>query len=292
MNPIQPQAHAFAIPTTTDRLSSSGALRQLGRNTRQIARNLGQHLLQDHHAIKTNSLIASSLILVLSRILVANYTAFKSKGTKDGPYRYREAMRTNIRELCGWTFGFVVLRYFQGLTKKAIGKFFGITESGGLPRFRPFKQLKTAFNAAVQKKPFQVGGPPVDPALPRVFDFSNKAAFRKVRPILERIPGLRGKPAHAMLQAFYNWTPILLGSIPAVFLAGYALERFTRDHSDQVVDMISQRFNRNKAASAGKGNAPMPGAHLNHFMSRLQQRQELAGLDHRNPIAPDNPAPS
>lgn len=288
-----------------EKIGVGPAIKQLGTNTAQILRNSGSHMLQDHASLKTNSLVFSSLALVISRILIANFSAFKTKGTPDGPYRHREAIRTDIREVCGWTFGFVVLRWFQTMTKNVVKAMYGIKD--GVADIAPiriykrianrffgknhtiykkeggmFHQLGQAIKASVSGRKLEVKPLPLDPAEKVSFVF-NQQRFSHLEKILRKVPFLAEKSSEALMKDVYHWAPILLGSIPAVLLAGYLLERFTRDHSKDVVDFVAShtRHGQDAADPNAQPGQPQPqvqptaaAQRFDSYVSRIQQKQQ------------------
>ena len=279
------------------KLGASQTVKQLGRNVATIARNGGESLMQDHSRMQNNSLILSSLILALSRVFVSNYSARKSKGTSDGPLRYREAIRTTIREVCGWTFGYVILRWMQNMVKLGMAHQFGIKDKYGKPvRFTPsyfMDKWKTtlrnsptgqALKASINRDGYEVIRKSRRPIGEKVFEFANVARAEKFQKWVSKIiPKAAKLSTKEFMQVAYRWAPIVIGSIPSVVLAGYMLERFTRDHSDEVVATISKRF----GGDAGGGQACDPanptqactpqingaGPGFDSYRARIQQLQ-------------------
>lgn len=270
-------------------LSTGRALMRLGGNTARLARNAGGNLLQNHAVLKDNSLILSSFMLVMSRILVANYSAMKTKGTPDATLRHKEAIRTNIREVCGWTFGFIVLRWFQNLIKKGLKKRYQIDT--GIPNHWIRREFNTIWHAFQNKTNYKTGGPPALSAAGDVFrPLKSKAAYEQdtLLRLLKKLPfkSLKNAAAKDLVKPLYSWAPIIVGSIPAVFLAGYALERFTRDYSDKVVDAVSRKFgskhpsekNIRSKSSLQEQDLSLASVRFNHFADRIHQLQAERGI--------------
>jgi len=216
------------------------------RNVGTVFKNKVVSMFQDPETLKTDSLILASLVLVISRIVVANLSAMRAMGTPEGPYRYRESIRTDLREILGWTLGFVVLRQVQNWIRKGLAKPMGITKVGEPVKYPLWQNLKTALAgnkpdtvkldlSTIERLEYNAGQ-----ASKKLLNFLNKhKVFQKL-----------GKTEAERMLSLYKAVPIALGSIPAVFLAGYALERFTRDYSDQVVDLVSKTFNKPKGGGA------------------------------------------
>lgn len=230
----------------------AGVFKNLGK----VAKNKTVGMFQDPDQLKTDSLILASLVLVVSRILVANLSAIKTMGTSEGPFRYKQAVQTDIREICGWTFGFIVLRQIQNWLKKKLAGPMGIRKIGEPPSYSLWKNLGKSFTkqgpdalhlnlATAQKLEYNAAA-----ASPKLRDFLAKSPL--VKPFFSKL----GKTEADCMKVLYRAVPIAAGSIPAIFLAGYALERFTRDYSDHVVDVVSKTFKNSKAAQMSAGANP------------------------------------
>lgn len=215
-------------------------------NSWQIVKNKANSLVQNPDSLKNESLILASLALVISRIIIANVSAVNARGTSEGPYRYRESIRTTIREVCGWTLGFMVLRAIQAKLRAKIGSHLGVKAAEDKNSYSLFgsflnmlkkpgdkvnpinldlaQSLEPTYNKAVQKN--------------YVKTFLGSDFARNL--IRNRFGGQEEK----FVKFLYKVCPIAIASIPTVALAGYALERFTRDHSDKVVDFVSGSLNK------------------------------------------------
>ncbi len=261
-------------PITNNRLGLGGAVKQFGRHAGQIAYNAGQHMLENPATLKSNSLIISSLIVVLSRILVANLSAIKTKGTPEGPHRYREAISTNIREVCGWTFGFLVLRQFQNLISLAMRKGFDITIKNEPPKL--WSQLYSASQKAFGKRErldnFPVSKPSLWTEL-EVHPNTNNERTQWLLRKLKKIPWLKDCQDVGLMKSFYRATPIILGSIPAIALAGYMLERFTRDHGDEVVSFVSRKLGPKGGNHQNCTHGGVVDQRFDQFLSRVKTRR-------------------
>ncbi|WP_303673405.1 hypothetical protein [Vampirovibrio chlorellavorus] len=230
------------------------------QNTPRVLQNVGSSIVNKPGFFRDQSLILASLALVISRIVVANISAVKAQGTSEGPFRYRESIRTDMREIGGFLSGFVLLRGFQVFTQKALRKHLGV-EVSSLSDGYSFKQLwqdltsKTrpaAFNPklAYSTDPFMAPGElkPLARLVSRVFDapilngLKEKAAAQVKTEGLSEAAAALAKNKAFIVNGVYKLAPILVGSIPSVALAGYFLERMTRDHSEQIVDAVSNRL--------------------------------------------------
>lgn len=234
-----------------------------------VFRNKGKSFFHPEF-MKEQSLILASLALVVSRIVVANVSAMQARGTADGPYRYRESIRTDMREVGGFTLGFLVLRAFQAGIRKGLRTGLNIKppEDGG-HHYNLFANLK---------KVWKNGEPPAaferDYAKEVKVQFNQKGDYGKLGNwMMKHAPGVPkdAEKAASYFSKLYKRGPIILGSIPTVLLAGFMLERMTRDHSEAVVDAVSKSFgsgskepqatvNPNPVAPVGTFPAPAMGA--------------------------------
>ncbi|HEY9687655.1 MAG TPA: hypothetical protein V6C52_11830 [Coleofasciculaceae cyanobacterium] len=220
-------------------LSRPTAFRQLARNTAEILYNKGQSVFHNHAALRKDALVVASLAQVASRIFISNVSAYKAKNTQDGPYRYWQAMNTTLREFLGWILSFGVLRFTEEKIRQWFRRGFGIETPPEPPSM--LKQWRQALGKAWRREWHEIPKPAPDPALVEKFTFKNTARFEKLRPWLEKIPLLKGKAPAEMVQHLVHWAPFLLSAIPTILLSGYILERFTRDHADSVVNLLSHR---------------------------------------------------
>ena len=80
-----------------------------------------------------------------------------------------------------------------------------------------------------------------------VFDEAKRPLFEKMRPIVERVHRWAGGAAadtdYQKLHSFFNWVPALIGSVPALLLSGWWLERFTQKHARSVSAKIAGYIN-------------------------------------------------
>lgn len=234
------------------------------QNTPRVLQNVGSSIVNKPGFFRDQSLILASLALVISRIVVANISAIKAQGTSEGPFRYRESIRTNMREIGGFLTGFGLLRGFQSFTQKALRKPLGV-EVSSLSDGYSFKQLwedltsKTrpvAFDPklAYSTDPFIASGElkPLARFVSRAFDapglklLKEKSAAQVKTEGLSKAAADLAKNKAFIVNGVYKLVPILIGSIPSVALAGYFLERMTRDHSEQIVDVVSNCLDTKK----------------------------------------------
>jgi hypothetical protein len=283
-------------------------------NVRKVIAHKSDSLILNAPRFRNNALLFSSLILVLSRIGVANITAAKARGTAESSYRNREAIRTQIREIGGFTFTFVVLRAFQEVVKSLMRKSFGIKESGG-PEDYPFlKNLGAALKGEQIPEEFNF-------KLDRPTEFKVDAGSRASQWVKGAAEWFHAKTGNGLgvglsktlnpeqfsnlMKHLYEFAPIVSGSIVAFLLGGFALEKFTREHSNEVVDFLSKRGNgagQKPTALANSGyavglNNPSPspessnpfmqpvGARMDNYVTRIQQLQAERNFAGNGPTA-------
>lgn len=207
----------------------------LAENTKLIAQSKAKCMVYNLDNLQKQSLLLASLALVLERIFIATNSAVQAKGTPEGPYRYRESIRTFIRESLGWIGGFVVLRQLQKGIKWGMGKALEIEDIPSPNKFSIFGAIKELRETGAFKKFVPVHDTDLKPILHGLK--TNNAGIQAL---------LKLKPSNVNPEVFirqiHKFAPIALASIPTVMLAGAYLERVTRDHSDHVVDFISQHL--------------------------------------------------
>lgn len=236
-------------------------------NILRVAQNKGLSMVHNLDKLKVESLTLASLVLVISRIVVAKISAEQAKGTPAGPHRYRESIRTMIREICGWTASFFVLRQLQKGAQKVMGWLMEIKpppKANEYPLWQGIKDCwaKTKKNELVKEfKPDFV----VDTAA-KIENWDNKWIAGLVK---------YTKPANmeskAFIQAVYKYAPLGLATIPAIILGGVILERMTRDHSDQFVDFVSQHLGSGPKPAAPAVPVFSPTATMQPFNGQPQQ---------------------
>lgn len=240
-----------------------GRTGRLAKEMATVASTVTKEALQDHATLKQNTLILSSLIVSLSRVFQSNKSAIKARGTEDGPFRYREAIKTSIREMGGWTFSFLVFRAFQNLAKSAFRKMTGAEKHPSLIRnakndiklsLKNFASPDKAQNLKPieLKRNFSLHFKPE--ALPKMERFYNRFKIDSIYKFFKQPEAITLAEKTTRLNGIYKLLPIGIGMIPAVYLSGFFLENFTQKHSQSVVEFISKKFN--PASSAMTNNNP------------------------------------
>jgi hypothetical protein len=202
----------------------------------------GKSFIHNPELLNKQSLLMASLVLVINRSMIANYSAIQAKDTPEGPYRTHEAYRTTIREFLGFTGGFLVLRQLQSMIKKGFKNYLDIEDKTNPNIYPMLKNIKAWYKNPVSGKIELFKPRHWDSLTPKVNLENNKKAQKFIR-LIENIPGVKfadNAAKEAFLLQMYKLGPIILASIPTVILAGMLLERFTRDHANQVADYIGR----------------------------------------------------
>lgn len=209
--------------------------------------------LQNIDQVRNNALIMSSGLQVGSRVWQANRSAQQTQNTQDGPYRYMEAVKTTFREVFGFLLSFAVLRHLQRITVDVFRNALNITTP--LP-----SQPTMGFNRLFRR----IWDGPDPTQLVKAGGGGLRYDESRMRPWLQR--GINGfyrlrhgvlpKNANVALTFFLEWFPILLASVPALLLSGYALERYSQLYAEPVAKRIAQFLGNTKARLEGQGHVP------------------------------------
>jgi hypothetical protein len=216
-----------------------GKFRRVISNVGTVISQQSESILQDPSAFKGNALILSSFILVISRVMVASLSAVKAQGTPDADYRKQESIRTGIREVGGFISSFGLLLAIATGLRAIMRKSWGIHQEEGYPFF---KNLGNVFRE--RNNPHFV----VKEADHKLdADDSFRYDRKKAAGFVKSLYGFMGKGMptadveKAALKRLYTWTPIVIPGMVALYVSGKLLEKFTRNHSADVVNFLSRR---------------------------------------------------
>lgn len=283
------------------RFSVANRLSHVSKNLHHVMKDYGRNLLQDPPTLKNNSLIVSMLFLVLARIYITWHTALKARGTQEAAYRNSEAIKTTIREAVGWVLSYMVLRAIQRATEAVIRKPFGIAKSKSLMVYsmgRAKQAIQSGWQGA-EVSPFRL-------EKSHAFKIDNNQKMvnaykqwhiaklfndrlsidEKLHIPKDIVPGTTPDGVVTLLEKIrgrvkniYIWLPIIVGSIPAIALSGYVLERYTQNHSKEVVEAINRKKNPELVKPKYfKPNGTVQqnfNAYFNHIQQAQSQRQEF-----------------
>lgn len=288
-------------PTRFGSLPAMTPLGMLRQNAGRIAADFAYGKIHDLSSVRNNAFILSSLIQVVSRIFVANKSAQETRNKPEGILRYKEAVKTTFREAMGFCLSYIVLRSFQRATVDLFRNYLWIQKgllsskptmfNGIFQRWFktpkslmevPEKIFPTLRDSVLRLKeqvslyrrgklkPLELL--PVD----RLFrqELNNRGVFihasrqgkyRRMEPLVNWVNKIAGKPLDApqemKLQTFLDWLPPLVGSIPALFLSGFMLERFSQKYAEPIAEKIANRLGQNPNSPLRKPlskiNAPL-----------------------------------
>ncbi len=227
--------------------------KRFANNAAVIIGHKSESFLQNPENFKKNALIMSSLALVLSRTTVTNFSAVKARNTPEGPFREREAKRTVMREWGGFTSSFVVLKTLEWAIKKGFRKALAIRETGGAIAYPFFRHLKTEFvnwGKPIADHPYLHAKTPINFGLDsaQTFEVGRLDWVMKQMKRVQKSP-VEKAAAETLVKRVYAYAPMLLSSVVSIALGGYALERFTRDHSEAALRF----FGGTPTESSGSG---------------------------------------
>ncbi|MGE0201079.1 MAG: hypothetical protein AB7P76_08935 [Candidatus Melainabacteria bacterium] len=238
--------------------------RQAGIMVRDLSRSLYEH----HSVLKKNAFIISSLILVITRVLIAQNTARKARRTNDteAGYRQQEAMKTTVRELGGFTFSFALLRTVESFVKRQIRHGFSLKKDDTI-----MKHLRTQAWRVLKKGQEYVPYETYSEVGLRSISQHSAAAWKAgewySRLRLDTICKALGWGSvlsesgaivdfNRMLNrthtAIFRIVPVLAGMVTAGTLSGYALEKITRDHYQDLANFTRGFLGRKDAARPNK----------------------------------------
>jgi hypothetical protein len=253
--------------------------------------------------LRRNAMMLSGAIQIASRILVANATAAKTRGTPEGYYRFQEAANTTFREIFAWCATYVLLLYAQRLIVDFFRSLLWVR--GGVP-FRP-----TMFQGAFQRlfgvpdairrdlaKKFAHEGPGFFSKMGgHVRDFAQAAQkplpkFPKLPPLVERgtefldVDLLRRRQQYRSIEPLVNGICRLAGQNPSNMIPSKKVQVFF-DWAPPVLgsipailisgygsESLTQRYARRFAAKVSQVAGGKEGA-----QPALSKKTTLPGLE-------------
>lgn len=283
---IQPVTCAVPL----QRINSLQAVGQLAKNSARVVAGASHNMMLNPKMLTRNSLIASTFILVVSRIAIAFQSAKKAKGTPEESYRQKEAIKTTIREAGGWSLTYGFFRGVEYLTRLALRRTFGIERQDmglGLKDFRheighALKRRKSPFN----------GVRPIEMVDNYSFSYSQKSRYDKLEPFVEwlhkKLPLSKetfiddAARKLARMKALYKWVPVIAATLPTILMSGVLLERYTRDHADEMADNVVNKWRVGFDGGKPKTDPGKPNlnslafnAYFNRINELQSQRQPL-----------------
>jgi hypothetical protein len=253
-----------------------GATGQIWRMPAYMARAAkyaAADVLYDPASLKNNGFILSSLVQVALRITLGwiNEKATQDPGQKD--LRFREAIRTTLRETGGFTMSYMVLRETEKIIKAVLEKLQGPAARVKRPPMafdRLCRDLSQGFKALFQGKPL----PKLSPN--RLEELEKTAPYI---PDMQSVLGrwftrqtqngwLKGKNPAALMKLTHEWLPVSIGSAVAVALSGFWLEWLTLHKSEQIVTFTSKQIKKHRIRPKG-----IPDFNVNEFVGGVMEER-------------------
>jgi hypothetical protein len=234
----------MSLPTV-GRFQSIKGMGRLAKGVGRAIAHKGESILQDPAEFKFNAMALSSFLLVIARVTIASYSAAKAQGTPDGPYRTQESIRTDIREIGGVSSSYGLMLAVTLLLKAAMRKAWGIPTAEGYALWKNIREAaKNRHDPA-----FKVKRPDWAGMLSRSENFvANPEKAKGLLAVINAIRRIFNKPTLkndaekiSAIGKVYTWTPVVLSGGMALYVSGMLLERFTRNHSNDVVDWINSK---------------------------------------------------
>lgn len=224
-----------------------------------ISHNLSTTLTQDSASLKVGAAFTSTLVHVLLRCGVAVGSA-RTAPPQDQFFVKRQSAEVLFRELVGFTLGYGVVKKFDKVLKKRLEKALqfeketpqtvGLFKSLGLAKDAIFgKELnleRAPMALTGETITHSYGGP--KPNLEKLGRFLRDQlpnAFDDLHGLTEKSVTAEALEKGAF-KFLHTVVPLAIGSVPAIFISGWALERLTLLHGEEVVDFITNTSHHDK----------------------------------------------
>jgi hypothetical protein len=256
------------LPTTTTSFTSH-KVSQLLRNATVIAGHFVQDFAHAPAMVQADAVVLSTLALVTARVCIAFGTASKETDPEQSVLRWREAIRTGMREIGGWICSYLVLKAVRRQAQQIINKGVGL-----LPVPKPpigFGKLVTDFKA--QLLAFRSNAIPLPTPVANTLQaleftpevaFANRSVVKTGLQQLQKTALFKDIHVDSALRHIHNWGPITVGSLSSLILSGFMLEWFTLHHADNVAKLITQLTDRRQLKASPRlstntiGPTPLP----------------------------------
>jgi hypothetical protein len=231
-------------------------------------------LIYDPATLKREGFILSTFIQVTMRTILAwvNERHTQEAGQKD--LRFREAIRTTLREYGGFTLSYVVLRKVEGFITRLLNVLQGVQPNAhasvprGLDRLK--RDIGKLVDALIHKQPVPVITPNRLEELEKTIPFvpnMNSPLGRWLTQQTEK-GWLKGKNPVGLMKATRNWLPITIGSIVAVAVSGFWLEWLTLHKSQDIVNFTTKQLRKHKHKPKG-----IPDFNVNEFVGGVMEER-------------------
>jgi hypothetical protein len=252
-------------------------------------------VIRDPAALKKEGFMVATIIQSLIRGIISWLNESLTKDPEQKELRFREAIRTTLREVGGLSLNFGVLRLIEHLTNTMLDKLQGGQYHGQKPviGFARLKQDWQAFKLAKQQ---QTALPGLSPNTLDALEKSVSWSFNMNSPLGRWFTrqcenGLfKGQSPQRLMNLTRNWLPISLGSIAAVGLSGFWLEWMTIHKAEPILAFCTKHFAPKPVAKNKKKTDKSPSYNVNEFVSgvleerwRRQQVDPLFGKHKKQP---------
>ena len=259
--------------TASHLTGASGNLRRLPGYLAKAAKYAADDFIYDPATLKRDGFIVSTLVQVILRIILgwANEKATQDPGQKD--LRFREAIRTTLREIGGFTLSYVVLRKIESMVKAVLSLLQGPAPTIDRPpvAFERFcRDMRDGLSALMQGKPLPklVANrlEDLEKTAPYVPDMQSTLGRWFTKQTQKGL--LKGKNPVQLMKLTREWLPISIGSAVAVVLSGFWLEWLTLHKSEQIVNFTSGQIKKHRFRPKG-----IPDFNVNEFVGGVMEER-------------------
>jgi hypothetical protein len=223
---------------------------QLVRHATAMVGHLGHDFSHAPAMVQADAVILSTLALVTARVSIAFSTAAKETDPEQSVVRWREAIRTGMREIGGWVCSYLVLKAVRQQAQHVINKGVGLVPVArpavGFGKFA--QDMKAQLVALLSHTPLPTPQGNSLQALEFIPDvaFAQRSVFKSGLQQLQKTPLFKGMNVDCALKLIHSWGPITVGSLASLALSGFMLEWFTLHHADNVAKLVTQVTDRRK----------------------------------------------
>jgi hypothetical protein len=231
-------------------------------------------IIRDPAALKKDGFMLATMVQSTIRGLYSWINERLTKDPEQKELRFREAIRTTIREILGLTLNFGVLRTVESACNQLLdrlqgGQYQKATVIKGFDRLgRDLKQLGQSLRHGTPLPTLHATSlTTLEKATSYAFDM--QSPLGKWFTQMTQSGFLKGKDPVALMRLTRNWMPISLGSIMAVGLSGFWLEWLTLNKSDAIVT-----FSKDHLIKKPLGRQRKPkDFNVNEFVSGVQEER-------------------
>lgn len=236
----------------------------MAENLARIGSNVATTMAQDISTMKSGAAFWSTFVHVLLRCGVAIQSS-RTAPPDDLYFTKRQSAEVLFRELVGFSLGFGVVKQLDGILKGRVRKWanYDIERPGTTGLVKGVKEavgVLTGRVKEVKKSPAVMTGETVVKKIgdtPEFFTKVGRWAQKTLPETVSKIPKDVVDPAQLEKMGFkfaHTWLPVAIGSIPAIYISGWLLERSTLLHGERIVDIITGEAEKFKKLTHRKGS--------------------------------------